>query len=98
VLRILDLERDLRITMSITVPEGLSDLLQDFAIVVLREKPRDLLEFAAKYFTELHERAQGGKTEAQREDTEKQLSPEETLNVVITEESGDMDDEGISCL
>ena len=83
--------------MSITVPEGLSDLLQDFAIVVLREKPRDLIEFAAKYFTELHERAQGGKPEAQREDTEKQLSPE-NLKVVITEESGDMDDEGISRL
>ena len=73
--------------MSITVPEGLSDLLQDFAIVVLREKPKDLVEFAANYFTDLHERSKGGKTD-------KQKSPERNINVVITEETVEMQDEG----
>ncbi len=40
--------------MSVTVPEGLSELLEEFAVAVLREKPTDLAEFAARYFTELH--------------------------------------------
>ena len=39
--------------MSVTVPEGLSELLEKFAVTVLREKPQDLLEFAADYFTTL---------------------------------------------
>lgn len=80
--------------MSITVPEGLSDLLQDFAIVVLREKPKDLVEFAANYFTELHERSKSGKMESPREDADKQKSPDKDINVVITEETVEMQDEG----
>ena len=41
--------------MSATVPEGLSELLEEFAVAVLREKPADLLQFAARYFQELQE-------------------------------------------
>ena len=41
--------------MSTTIPEGLSELLEGFAISVLREKPTDLVQFAAEYFTKLHE-------------------------------------------
>lgn len=40
--------------MSATVPEGLSELLEEFAIAVLRQKPADLVEFAAHYFNELY--------------------------------------------
>ena len=40
--------------MSVTVPDGLSELLEEFAVTVLREKPRDLFEFAATYFSELN--------------------------------------------
>lgn len=40
--------------MSVTVPEGFSELLEEFAVVVLREKPSDLIEFAAQYFNNLH--------------------------------------------
>lgn len=79
--------------MSITVPEGLSDLLQDFAIVVLREKPKDLVEFAANYFTELHEKSKGGKIESPKVDVDKQKSPETNINVVISEETVEMEDE-----
>ena len=39
---------------SVTVPEGLSELLEEFAVTVLRERPSDLLEFASRYFNELH--------------------------------------------
>lgn len=39
--------------MSVTVPEGLSELLEEFAVTVLREKPSDLAKFAADYFNNL---------------------------------------------
>ncbi|CAD5116994.1 DgyrCDS5827 [Dimorphilus gyrociliatus] len=32
------------------IPEGLTDLLQNFTVQVLRERPGDLLQFAADYF------------------------------------------------
>ncbi|KAM3870336.1 cAMP-dependent protein kinase type II-beta regulatory subunit-like [Diretmus argenteus] len=39
--------------MSIEIPEGLTELLQSFTVAVLRNQPRDLLEFALQYFTQL---------------------------------------------
>lgn len=39
---------------SVSVPEGFSELLEEFAVTVLREKPADLLEFAAQYFNNLY--------------------------------------------
>lgn len=44
------------IGMSIEIPEGLTELLQSFTVEVLRNQPRDLLEFALQYFTQLKER------------------------------------------
>ena len=41
--------------MSTAIPNGLSELLEEFAVAVLREKPADLLPFAAQYFTNLVE-------------------------------------------
>ncbi|XP_036376145.1 cAMP-dependent protein kinase type II-beta regulatory subunit-like [Megalops cyprinoides] len=41
--------------MSIEIPEGLTELLQSFTVEVLRNQPRDLLEFALHYFTQLRE-------------------------------------------
>uniref|UniRef100_A0A3Q3J6B0 Cyclic nucleotide-binding domain-containing protein n=1 Tax=Monopterus albus TaxID=43700 RepID=A0A3Q3J6B0_MONAL len=42
--------------MSIEIPEGLTELLQSFTVEVLRNQPRDLLEFALQYFTQLKDR------------------------------------------
>lgn len=39
--------------MNIEIPEGLTELLQSFTVEVLRNQPRDLLEFALQYFTNL---------------------------------------------
>jgi len=39
--------------MELEIPPGLTDLLQDFTVVVLREKPDDIVEFAANYFMKL---------------------------------------------
>ena len=36
--------------MSAEIPQGLTELLEEFAIAVLREKPGDLIAFAAQYF------------------------------------------------
>lgn len=37
------------------IPDGLSELLHDFTVSVLMEKPKDLHAFAAHYFTKLNE-------------------------------------------
>lgn len=42
--------------MNFEIPEGLTDLLQDFTVEVLRKRPDDILAFAAQYFDELVEK------------------------------------------
>ena len=42
--------------MNFEIPEGLTDLLQDFTVEVLRKRPNDLVAFAAQYFEELLEK------------------------------------------
>lgn len=41
--------------MSFEIPTGLTDLLQDFTVAVLKERPSDLNQFAADYFVKLNE-------------------------------------------
>ncbi|XP_071961215.1 cAMP-dependent protein kinase type II regulatory subunit-like isoform X2 [Antedon mediterranea] len=41
--------------MNFEIPPGLTDLLQDFTVSVLKEKPDDLVDFAAEYFNKLKE-------------------------------------------
>ena len=41
-------------TFDATVPEGLTELLEEFAIAVLKDRPKDLVQFAAHYFQNLH--------------------------------------------
>lgn len=36
-----------------TIPEGFPELLQDFTVSVLRERPGDVVEYAVTYFTDL---------------------------------------------
>lgn len=42
--------------MSFDIPAGLTELLQDFTVDVLRRRPADLYQFAAEYFCEAKER------------------------------------------
>lgn len=42
--------------MNFEIPDGLTDLLQDFTVEVLRKRPADLLAFAAQYFDDLLEK------------------------------------------
>lgn len=39
-----------------TIPEGFPELLQDFTVSVLRERPTDVVEYAVVYFTDLANR------------------------------------------
>ena len=41
--------------MDFEIPAGLTDILQDFTVAVLREKPTDLIQFACDYFNNLNE-------------------------------------------
>lgn len=42
--------------MNFEIPDGLTDLLQDFTVEVLRKRPSDILAFASQYFDELVEK------------------------------------------
>lgn len=44
--------------MNFTIPEGLTDLLQDFTVEILRNRPKDLVVFGAQYFNNLIESRQ----------------------------------------
>ena len=35
------------------IPPGLADLLEGFVMTVIKEKPDDLMEFAARYFSSI---------------------------------------------
>ena len=50
--------------MNFEIPEGLTDLLQEFTVSVLREKPSptDLIQFAADYFNKLNNKNNDDKT------------------------------------
>ena len=39
----------------IRIPPGLTELLQGYTVEVLRQRPRDLVDFAVDYFTRLRE-------------------------------------------
>lgn len=53
--------------MSISIPAGLTELLQGFTVEVLRSQPGDLLEFALQYFGRLKEEAAAAKAAAEKE-------------------------------
>ena len=35
----------------VTIPPGLVEMLEGFVLVVLRDKPKDLVDYAARYFS-----------------------------------------------
>uniref|UniRef100_A0A8C9EU45 RIIa domain-containing protein n=1 Tax=Pavo cristatus TaxID=9049 RepID=A0A8C9EU45_PAVCR len=55
--------------MSISIPAGLTELLQGFTVEVLRSQPADLLEFALQYFGRLKEEAAAAKAAAKEKET-----------------------------
>lgn len=67
--------------MNFEIPEGLTDLLQDFTVEVLRSRPKDLVHFAAQYFnTLLHNRQRDGTDEYRRASTQSHQSGANTVS------------------
>ncbi|XP_060566845.1 cAMP-dependent protein kinase type II regulatory subunit-like [Ruditapes philippinarum] len=52
--------------MSFEIPDGLTDLLQDFTVAVLKERPPDLVKFAAEYFNKLNDKKSDDQNEKGR--------------------------------
>ena len=46
--------------MNFDIPPGLTDLLQDFTVSVLRNRPTDLYQFAADYFADAYQHRVAG--------------------------------------
>jgi len=46
--------------MNFDIPPGLTDLLQDFTVSVLRNRPTDLYQFAADYFADAYQHRLAG--------------------------------------
>lgn len=54
--------------MNFDIPVGLTDLLQDFTVAVLRQRPSDLYRFAADYFGEEYGRRRAAEDGADDDD------------------------------
>ena len=55
--------------MDLELPAGFTDLLQEFTVQVLQEKPDDIVDFAANYFMKLklkEKRSKDGTTKKSR--------------------------------
>ena len=48
------------------IPPGLTELLENFTVTVLRENPTDLVSFAASYFTNLREESARNNSSSQQ--------------------------------
>lgn len=75
--------------MSIHIPPGLTPMLQEFTIAVLRQKPDDLVKFASEYFNNLYQR--------QQKDGKKSKSKKSgAMGRISLPDSAQMDDDGSS--
>lgn len=63
--------------MNFEIPDGLTDLLQDFTVEVLRKRPADLLTFAAHYFEELLDKRGDESTKNLLSQIHKSASPQQ---------------------
>lgn len=66
------------------VPDGLSDLLQEFTIAVLRSKPTDLVTFAADYFNNMQDKQTKDKKPAKLE-TKGENKPKKQTGFIVPE-------------
>lgn len=49
--------------MHFEIPTGLTDLLQEFTVAVLRRRPDDLVQFASEYFSDRQARRKNQQSE-----------------------------------
>ena len=76
--------------MEFEIPAGLTDLLQDFTVAVLREKPGDLVLFASEYFVSLSEsRSESYKYNSSAASTKKGVTFDRSEDEAMQTESSD---------
>ena len=78
--------------MDLELPAGFTDLLQEFTIEVLQDKPDDIVEFAANYFMKLKLKEKRSKEGTKRKSKGVSFQSEEVNG---DENSDDDDDEEI---
>lgn len=81
--------------MDLELPAGFTDLLQEFTIHVLQDKPEDIVEFAANYFMKLKLKEKRAKDGTKRKSKGVSFHSEEGSD---DENSDDEDDEEIGIL
>lgn len=74
--------------MNFEIPDGLTDLLQDFTVEVLRKRPSDILAFASSYFDELIEKRAA--EQSQKLLSSNDTAPAEDEDEEEDDEMGDM--------
>lgn len=79
---------------NVDIPEGLVDLLQQFTIAVLRERPLDLVQFASTYFGKMQRETRGrGLREEEEDEQEAEASMNAEASPSPTDERVDDDDD-----
>lgn len=79
--------------MNFEIPEGLTDLLQDFTVEVLRKRPTDLLVFAAQYFEDLLDKRANDNSKSMLVKLSKGAAQEETSQRMVHQNHDDEEED-----
>lgn len=70
-----------------TIPDGFPELLQDFTVSVLRERPSDVVEYAVTYFTDLANQRNPGRQQVLSSNGVVDYVPKEDSSTTVIENS-----------
>jgi len=83
--------------MDLELPAGFTDLLQEFTVHVLQEKPDDIVEFAANYFMKLKLKEKRSKDGTKRKSKGVSFESEEVNGDGNSDDEDDDEEIGMSC-
>ena len=83
--------------MDLELPAGFTDLLQEFTVHVLQEKPDDIVEFAANYFMKLKLKEKRSKDGTRRKSKGVSFESEEVNGDGNSDDEDDDEEIGMSC-
>lgn len=83
--------------MDLELPAGFTDLLQEFTVHVLQEKPDDIVEFAANYFMKLKLKEKRSKDGTKRKSKGVSFHSEEVNGDGNSDDEDDDEEIGMSC-
>lgn len=83
--------------MDLELPAGFTDLLQEFTVHVLQEKPEDIVEFAANYFMKLKLKEKRSKDGTKRKSKGVSFQSEEVNGDGNSDDEDDEEEMGINC-